>query len=105
MPFVYMETMKKLCPGLKILENEPMARHTSFRIGGAAAVMAFPASQEELSACVKTAKELGQTPLILGAGTNVLAPDEGLERVVICLKENFAELKQLDETRIFAAAG
>ena len=32
------------CPALELLEQEPMARHTSFRIGGNARRMAFPAS-------------------------------------------------------------
>ena len=67
--------------------QEPMAKHTSFRIGGPVEVMAFPKSREELSLLLKTSALLDCTPVILGAGTNVLAPDEGMSGLVICLKD------------------
>ena len=54
--------------------NEPMAKHTSFRIGGEAEVMAFPKNREELAAILKQSAMLDRKPAILGAGTNVLAP-------------------------------
>ena len=50
---------------------------TSFRIGGPAAVMVFPKTVEELKPLLQTASAHGITPYILGAGTNVLAPNEG----------------------------
>ena len=59
--------------------NELMARHTSFRIGGAAEVMAFPKTEKELAQLLRTAAALQAKPAILGAGTNVLAPDEDYE--------------------------
>ena len=62
-------------------------RHTSFRIGGAAEVMAFPKNEAELSELLKVSKELDTCHAILGAGTNVLAPDEGMTGLVICLKD------------------
>ena len=55
---------------------EPMSKHTSFRIGGAAEVMAFPKTREELAEVLKTSAVLDCKCAILGAGTNVLAPDE-----------------------------
>ena len=73
-------------PTLRLLEQEPMAAHTSFRIGGPAA-MAFPASTDELTRLYRWCLEHQISPLILGAGTNVLAPDAGLDRLVICTKE------------------
>ncbi len=66
---------------------EPMKHHTSFRIGGGAEVMAFPKSSQELAEILKICKELAVDPAILGAGTNVLAPDEGIPGIVICLKD------------------
>ena len=67
--------------------NEPMAKHTSFRIGGDAEVMAFPKSAEELSFLLRVCANLDIKPSILGAGTNVLAPDEGMKGLIICLKD------------------
>lgn len=92
-------------PEIDIKTNEPMAKHTSFRIGGPAEVMAFPKSEEELSRVLKAAGKLGVKPVILGAGTNVLAPDEGLRGLVICLKDCLAGAEQVGENTIRVYAG
>ena len=92
-------------PEIEIKTNEPMAKHTSFRIGGPAEVMAFPKSEEELSRVLKAAGKLGVKPVILGAGTNVLAPDEGLRGLVICLKDCLAGAEQVGENTIRVYAG
>ena len=70
-------------PDLKMLKEEPMAAHTSFRVGGPARRMAFPATAEQMVLLVNFARECGTEPIIVGNGTNLLAPDEGLERLVI----------------------
>lgn len=101
----FLETVKKILPDLKILLDEPMSRHTSFRIGGPAAAILFPTSVHELSACRKLLYSHKIEPLILGAGTNVLAPDEGLKRVVICLKNTFQNVNILSDCKIEAFAG
>ena len=85
--------------------NEPMAKHTSFRIGGNAEVMAFPKTKEELAALLKQSSLLDCNFAILGAGTNVLAPDEGMTGLVICLKDCLGGMEQLDDTRIRVMAG
>ena len=85
--------------------NEPMSKHTSFRVGGGAEVMAFPKSREELASVLRIAAELGHTPAILGAGTNVLAPDAGISGLVICLKDCMDGMEMLNENRICVMAG
>jgi UDP-N-acetylmuramate dehydrogenase len=82
-----------------------MADHTSFRIGGAVEVMALPKSREELSNLLKTSALLDCKPVILGAGTNVLAPDEGLRGLVICLKDCLNGMERISDTVIRVAAG
>ena len=67
---------------MQLVEAEPMANHTSFRIGGPAP-MAFPAAEEDLIALYRFCLNHQVQPLLLGAGTNILAPDAGLERLVI----------------------
>lgn len=84
---------------------EPMHKHTSFRIGGDAEVMVFPRSREELAHILKTSVLLDIKPAILGAGTNILAPDEGIAGLVICLKDCLSGIEQLDESRIRVMAG
>lgn len=71
-------------PDLDYIKDEPMARHTTFRIGGNAARMAFPRTQEELLTLMQYAAESGVSPLIIGNGSNLLVCDEGIDRPVIC---------------------
>lgn len=85
--------------------DEPMSKHTSFRIGGPAEVMAFPKNREELEKLLKLSKELDVKTAILGAGTNVLASDKGTEGLVICLKDCMDGLELLDQTHLRVAAG
>lgn len=94
-----------LLPEIEQKMNEPMSSHTSFRIGGAAEVMAFPKSREELAKLLKTSALLDCKPAILGAGTNVLAPDAGVPGLVICLKDCLDGMQQLDDARIRVMAG
>ena len=70
-------------PDLRIAKEEPMDRHTSFRIGGPARRMAFPERGEQLVLLLDMAARCGARPLVMGNGTNLLAPDEGLDRLVI----------------------
>ena len=97
--------MRQALPDLKILDEEPLARHTSFRIGGPAAIFAQPATVEALSEFLKFLAARGISPRILGAGTNVLAPDEGLREVVICTKDALTGLCDLGGGKIEAFAG
>ncbi len=92
-------------PEIELRFQEPMSKHTSFRIGGAAEVVAFPKTREELSEILKTSALLDCKTAILGAGTNVLAPDEGISGLVICLKDCLDGMEQLDETGIRVMAG
>ena len=101
----FQEKLARNCPDIRILYNEPMAKHTSFRIGGAAEAMAFPKNAEELARLLKVSRLLDRTPAILGAGTNVLAPDEGMAGLVICLKDCLDGMERLDETHIRVMAG
>ena len=92
-------------PEIELRFEEPMAKHTSFRIGGGAEVMAFPKNREELAQILKMSALLDCKCAILGAGTNVLAPDEGLSGLVICLKDCLDGMEQLDDTQIRVMAG
>ena len=92
-------------PEIELRFEEPMAKHTSFRIGGGAEVMAFPKNREELAQILKMSALLDCKCAILGAGTNVLAPDEGLSGLVICLKDCLDGMEQLDDTHIRVMAG
>lgn len=97
--------IRQAMPDLKILDEEPLARHMSFRIGGPAAIFAQPATVDELSKLLRFLAARGISLRILGAGTNVLAPDEGLREVVICTKDALTGLCDLGGGKIEAFAG
>lgn len=102
---VFQRKISALLPEIELRYDEPMHKHTSFRIGGGAEVMAFPKNSGELAALLKASALLDCKTAILGAGTNVLAPDAGLEGLVICLKDCLDGMEQLSETRIRVMAG
>ena len=102
---VFQQKIAALLPNVELRLWEPMAKHTSFRIGGGAEVMAFPKTKEELANILKTSALLDCKCAILGAGTNVLAPDEGMTGLVICLKDALDGMEQLSDTRIRVMAG
>jgi len=101
----FQRKMKTLLPDLELRCGEPMGKHTSFRIGGPAEVMAFPKNTDELVQLLKMSALLDCKTAILGAGTNVLAPDDGLEGLVICLKDCMDGMERLEGDRIRVAAG
>ena len=94
-----------MLPHIQLRYAEPLARHTSFRIGGPAEVMAFPESREQLAELLKVSTLLDCEPVILGSGTNILAPDEGLPGLVICLKDGLRDLNRIDDTDIYVGSG
>lgn len=101
----FQKKVREAFPTLRVLENEPMAKHTSFRIGGPAEVMAFPQNAEELAALLQKSCQWGIKPVVIGAGTNLLAPDEGISGLVICTKDALDGMEQLDATHIRVIAG
>ena len=70
-------------PGLKVLCQEPMAGHTTFKVGGPARRMAVPSSTEEMAALLTLAEKEGWPLLLLGNGSNLLVSDEGVDALVI----------------------
>ena len=101
----FQRKLSALLPNVELRFEEALAKHTSFRIGGNAEVMAFPKTKEELADILKICAELNRKCAILGAGTNVLAPDEGVRGLVVCLKDCLGGMERLDETRIRVMAG
>ena len=96
--------LNETCPELELRREEPMSRHTSFRIGGPAALMALPKTEEEAKAAVKAALQVGVCPLFLGNGSNLLVSDKGLNRFVI-KAEKLCGIQREGETGLWLGAG
>lgn len=84
--------------------DEPLARHTSYRIGGPARVFALPRTQEDLFAIGAYLRSSGEKYFLLGNGSNVLAPTAGFPGVVICTKE-LEPLLEINGQEVHVSAG
>lgn len=90
--------LRERCPALELRAKEPMAKHTTFRIGGPAALMALPRTSAEAKTAVQTARELGIVPFFLGNGSNLLAADEGYPGFVVKLTGDFEEIREVNRS-------
>ena len=99
------KTIRDYLPDLKWVADEPMAKHTSFRIGGPAKRMAFPQTREQLVVLMGFLQDAGVKPLLIGNGTNLLIADEGLDTVVINTADRLSHMALLEEEVIEADAG
>ncbi len=93
------------CPTLEVREQEPMSRHTSFRIGGPARLMALPKNEAEAAEAIRTAAAWGIKPFFMGNGSNLLVADKGLEAFLIKAADGFGGLEEGDGGIIRAGAG
>lgn len=99
------QEIKRELPGLELYENEPMSGHCSFRIGGPARALAVPQDVTGLTKICYLLKKHELAPYILGNGTNILFPDEGLKDLFIVSTEKLAKLFLLPDGAIYADAG
>lgn len=88
-----------------IYKDEPLAKHTCLRIGGPCTALVIVSSIKELSALVQKLYECKKPYLIIGNGSNVLAPDEGLDKIVIKLGGDFDSVSVSSDGTITAGAG
>jgi UDP-N-acetylmuramate dehydrogenase len=84
--------------------NEPMAEHTSFKIGGPADVFVKPRNIDGLVNIVNTCAEKGIPLFIMGNGTNLLVRDKGIRGVVMQIADNIGRY-EIDGETIAAEAG
>lgn len=97
--------IKNTFPGMKILENEPMSEHCSFRVGGPIRALASPGDVSSLAKLCCILKEHELAPLMLGNCTNTVFPDEGMAEVFAVSTEKLTKLFLLPDGAIYAEAG
>ncbi len=89
---------------IEFIKNEPMIKHTSFKIGGAADAFVLPKTKDEFSKTMEIGKKAQLPVTVVGNGSNLLVSDNGIEGLTLCtLKMNSISLVGEDE--IFAEAG
>ena len=84
---------------------EPLNRHTTFRIGGAADTYVKVTSLSKLSAIIRECRESDIDYMIIGNGSNILASDDGYRGVVIRLDGDFRKISLVDDDTIYCGAG
>ncbi len=89
--------------GIVCKTDHPLAKHSTFRIGGAAELAVFPSTRQELLRTLELARESGIRPLVIGNGSNIVFPD-GILRGVVIFTGGCRTLER-DGTVIFADAG
>jgi UDP-N-acetylmuramate dehydrogenase len=77
----------------KVKEAEPLARYSTYRIGGPATVV-HPAVGEDVGTALHMAYESGVPWFVVGLGSNILLPDEGLDALVIRMGKGIDHLRQ-----------
>ncbi len=90
---------------MRILEQEPLSAHTTFRIGGSASYYMIPENAEEIREGIRFAKERGLPFITIGRGSNMLFPDEGYDGVVIEIGSGMNQIEYLESGKIRAQAG
>ncbi len=90
--------------GISYREQEPLAAHTTFKIGGPAAVFVQPAQEDQLCSTIALCRELSVPYYVLGNGSNTLFGDKGWNGAVICLAGLRGEVHQ-EGDNLWAPAG
>ena len=98
------EALSAIAGAHQILENEPMSRHTTFKVGGPADVLFLPESEEQLIQAIAIAKDAGIPCIVIGNGSNLVVRDGGIRGLVIALGEGMAAIVRSGDT-ITAWAG
>lgn len=88
----------------RVIFDEPMSKHTTFRIGGPADVFAMPETYEQIGEILKLCKAEGLPFFVLGNGSNLLVSDKGYRGVIIQMDRNMQEIR-LEGNNIRACAG
>lgn len=92
--------------GIALSRDEPMSRHTTFRVGGPVDRMIFPRSREDLRALLRLLAADGIPWRVIGNGSNLLVSDRGLSGVALVLEGEFQEICLLpDGVTVRAGAG
>ncbi|MBE0449302.1 MAG: UDP-N-acetylmuramate dehydrogenase [Clostridia bacterium] len=99
-----LESLRKIYREHQILLNEPMAKHTSFRIGGPAKILVLPENSDQIVNTIRLCKAMDQPYLIMGNGSNILVEDKGIDALIIKISEQMSSV-EFDGDTVIAEAG
>ena len=100
----FIENLGRIIPKENIILNEPMSRHTTFRVGGEAACLIKVPDSEKLAKLILFLDQTGYEYFLLGNGSNLLVSDNGYDGIILKLENRFEEV-HVDGMKIIAGAG
>lgn len=98
------DLLRRNVPALELRRDEPMSAHTTLKVGGPAALMALPTTEQQLVSTVKLAMEEGIEPVVVGLGSNLLVDDHGLNSLVVKTAPQMNRC-EVNDTVVTACAG
>ena len=101
---MFYEKLIRIIPEKRVLRDEVMKKHTTFRVGGPADFFVMPGSREELRDITVLCKSEGMPYYIMGNGSNLLVSDRGYRGVIIQIYREMSMIT-VDENQITAGAG
>lgn len=100
----FLNFVRELYAEEDILEKEPMARHTTFKVGGPADCFLQVSNVEQLAATINYLNQTGQEYFVLGNGSNLLVSDKGYRGVILQIGQKMSEVS-VEGTLVRAQAG
>ena len=101
-----LEEIQKIVSKDKIFTNEPMSKHTSFKIGGPAEIFVKINNVEELKLIIKISKQAEFPITVVGNGSNLLVLDRGIKGITLMIKlENYKIIENNEYVQVIAGAG
>lgn len=93
-------------PGTRLKREEPLAAKTTMRVGGAARIYAEPTQVSDLQGLLRGARSHGIAVYVLGRGSNLIVPDEGVDGLVVSLAhEHWSGFEPRSDGRVGVGAG
>lgn len=96
--------LKEILNDSSLLINEPLANHTTMKIGGPAEYLVIPKTVNEIKEIINLANEHGVNVTVIGRGSNLLVSDQGIEGVVIKISDCLDHI-EVDGTKVIVGAG
>ncbi len=98
-------SIKSIVGESRVITDEPMSNHTTFRIGGTADYFVMPSSIAELQSIVDLLKKSDIEYYVIGNGSNLLVGDKGFRGVIIQLSDEFSEVSYIDDVTVKVMSG
>lgn len=89
----FLDELKNISDGIRVLTDEPMDGHTTFKVGGPADYFVVPDSVQSVVDVISLCKKTGTQCFVIGRGSNLLVTDKGYRGVIVCIYDTLDDVK------------